>query len=68
MTPAQLEQLAAQGRYWWQTAAGDYYATAEKAPADPADVYLLDASPQWVAQWNGNWQHAADQINGQQED
>lgn len=63
-----VAQLAGQGRYWWATPTGGHYATAEKTPVGDFDVYLLDASPAWVAQWDGDWTKAAEQINSHQED
>ena len=58
MTPEQMAECATQGRYWWMRADGTFYGTADRASADPGDIYLLDASPQWVAQWP-DWESAA---------
>lgn len=63
MTAEQIANLATQGRYWWKTAAGEFYATQDKTPTTAGDVYLLDADPVWLAQWDGDWQAASDQIN-----
>lgn len=50
-----LPSLVEQGRFWWARVDGTCYGTAEKAPADEADAYLLDASPNWIAQWGDDW-------------
>lgn len=60
ITAAQMAALAAQGRYWWQRPDATVYATAERVPDDAEDTYLADASPDWVAQWGGNWSAAVE--------
>lgn len=62
MTPADMEALAAQGRYWWMRRDGTFYATTEYEPGESDDVYLLDASPGWVAQWDGDWSKAVEML------
>lgn len=59
LTAEVMADLAGQGRYWWATRGGDFYTTPAKNPAAETDVYLLDASPNWVAQWGGDWNLAA---------
>ncbi len=59
LTPEVMAGLAAQGRYWWATSGGDCYATDTKTPTAETDVYLLDASPNWIDQWAGDWNLAA---------
>lgn len=63
VTPEQVSAAADQGIYWWVTPADTVYGTAEQTPADPDDVYLLRASESWLAQWEGDWAKAAEQIN-----
>ena len=63
ITTEQIAALATGGAYWWLRADGTAYATAEQTPESDTDTYLLRASEQWTAQWNGDWQAAADQIN-----
>lgn len=64
MTPEQMAALAEQGRYWWMRSDGTaFYATTEYVPSDETDVYLLDASPGWVAQWDGDWSRAVDLLS-----
>lgn len=58
MTAEQMETLAAQGRYWFMRADGSFYATTDYTEPDSGVVYLLDASPDWVAQWDGDWSAA----------
>lgn len=60
MTADQMAELAASGRYWWMRRNGDVYATAERSGGAEGDLYLLDASPEWVAQWGGDWNHAVE--------
>lgn len=59
----QLAALAATGPFWWSRTDGSVYATADYVPESPSDTYLLRASEEWLAQWAGDWQAAADQIN-----
>jgi hypothetical protein len=66
LTAAQVGELVAAGRYWWYRPPCLFLANNINAYPDapqPGDLYLLDASPDWVAQWDGDWQAAADQIN-----
>ena len=55
LTAEELSSLAEQGRYWWARGSGTCYGTTEKIPADETDTYLLDASPNWIAQWGDDW-------------
>lgn len=58
------EQIAAlTDPYWWLRTDGTVYATAVPTPENGSDTYLLRASERWLAQWGGDWQAAADQIN-----
>ncbi len=64
ITTEQIAALATSGSsFWWLRADGTTYATAEFTPETSSDSYLLRASEQWTAQWDGDWQAAADQIN-----
>lgn len=62
MTPEEIADLVAvadtDGRYWWRDSNGDCYATTEFDEQSP-DTYLMYASPNWVAQWGGDWEAAA---------
>lgn len=62
MTAAEIAALVAvadtEGRYWWRDGNGDCYASADY-DEQSADTYLLYASPNWVAQWDGDWDAAA---------
>lgn len=62
VTADDLGALAAAGRFWWMRGE-EFIATDERTPPQDGDVYLLDASPDWQAQWGGDWTAAADQIN-----
>lgn len=55
LTADQMPGLAEQGRFWWVRHDGNCYGTTEKTPTNPTDIYLLDASPTWVAQWRDDW-------------
>lgn len=59
MTPEQMAACAEQGRFWWMRPDGTFYGTPEHQPQDPEDMYLLDASPGWVSQWQ-SWEVAAE--------
>jgi hypothetical protein len=59
VTAEQIAALVAQGRYWWMRD-DQFLATDTRTPQADGDIYLLDASPQWLAQWNGDWQAVAD--------
>ena len=65
MTAAEIAALVAvidtDGRYWWRSGGGGCYATHEY-DEQSTDTYLLYASPNWVAQWNSDWQAAADAL------
>ena len=64
MITVTAEQIAAlSGLYWWVRANGSLYATDQQQPQAAEDTYLLRASQQWLAQWDGNWAAAAKQIN-----
>jgi len=58
LTAEDLPSLVTQGRFWWARGDGTCYGTTEKTPADEADIYLLDASPNWIAQWGDDWSAA----------
>lgn len=58
-----MAELAAAGRYWWMAGDRSFYATAEYQPNTAGDVYLLDASDEWKAQWGGDWHNAADVLS-----
>jgi hypothetical protein len=60
VTADEMGALVAQGRYWWMRPNGTSYGTTEYQPMDPADLYLLDASPEWIAQWEGDWMKAVE--------
>lgn len=57
MTPQEMAACAAQGRYWWMRPDKSFYGTPSR-DGGGGDVYLLDASPDWVAQWD-DWESAA---------
>ena len=65
MTATEIAALVAvidsDGRYWWRSSGGDCYATHDY-DEQSTDTYLLYASPNWVAQWNGDWQAASDAL------
>lgn len=48
MTPEEMADCAAGGRFWFMRGDGSFYGSDDR---DQPDVYLLDASPEWVAQW-----------------
>ena len=60
MNAEQMADLAEQGRYWWMRPDGTFYATAGRNDGAEGHLYLLDASPEWVAQWAGDWAHAVE--------
>ena len=60
MTAEQMAELAAAGRYWWMRRSGTVYATEDRNAGADGDLYLLDASPEWVSQWDGDWGHAVE--------
>jgi len=62
MTAEQMAELAAAGRFWWMRRDGAVYATADRAGGSDGDLYLLDASPEWVAQWGGDWTRAVEEM------
>jgi hypothetical protein len=61
------EQVAAAaqsgGLYWWLTPVAAIYTTADDTAKNSVDTYLLRASDAWLAQWHGDWEKAANQIN-----
>lgn len=61
MTPGDMEHLASVGRFWWMRADKTYYATTIQNPESAEDTYLLDASPNWVAQWE-SWEQAHEEL------
>ena len=50
MTAEQMAALAGQGPYWWMRPNGEFYATEEYDESSD-DLFLLHATPRWVAQW-----------------
>ena len=63
ITAEQIAAIVTGGPFWWQRTDKTIYATAERTPESSDDVYLLSASESWKAQWDNDWQKAADQIN-----
>lgn len=59
MTPEQMADCAAQGRFWFMRPDGNTYGSDTETPVDHHDIYLLDASPEWVAQWE-SWEQAVE--------
>lgn len=59
MTPEDLAECAAGGRYWYMRPGGTFYGTPEQVAAEPGDVYLLDAPPEWIDQWE-SWDRAVE--------
>ncbi len=63
MTPDDMSNCAAGGRFWWMRPDGTFYGSSEEddnpVPADPKDMYLMDASPEWCEQWE-SWEQAVD--------
>lgn len=57
MTPQQMASCAEGGRFWYMRPDGSFYGIPERVESE--DTYLLDASPEWVAQWS-NWDEAAE--------
>ena len=55
MTPEQMQLCSEGGRFWWMRPDGTFYGSDNR---DETDIYLLDASPEWVAQWP-DWATAA---------
>ena len=62
MTAEQMAVLASEGRYWWMRSDGTFYATDDRRSGSDGDVYLLDASPNWVSQWEGDWSRAVEHL------
>ena len=60
MTPEDMAACHAGGRFWWMRPDGTFYGLPgpERVPETLGDFYLLDASPEWVAQWP-DWDAAA---------
>lgn len=56
--------LVGGGVSWWRRG-GVYVANDAdwRHPVVEGDVYVLDASPAWLAQFEGDWQACADQVN-----
>ena len=50
--------------FWWHDSATDTYliTDAQEPPGDAA-LYLMPWDASWWAQWDGDWQAAADQLN-----
>lgn len=60
VTGEQMQALAEAGQFWWMRPGdGSFYATDEQTPLAPEDVYLLNATPEWCAQWS-SWDEAAE--------
>lgn len=65
MTPEEMADCAAGGRFWWMRPDGTFYGSSDTdeagqpIPADPKDMYLLDASEEWIAQWE-SWEQAVE--------
>lgn len=59
MTPEQMADCAASGRFWWMRTDSSFYGNDSDEPADPGDIRLGDFSPTWVAQWE-SWDQAAE--------
>jgi hypothetical protein len=54
-----MATLAAAGQFWWCRPDGSLYATTERdGQESESDHYILNAYPQWVAQWK-SWEQAA---------
>lgn len=59
MTPDQMAACAAQGQFWWMRPDGSFYGTKVQEPGTEGDHYLLNATPEWCAQWE-SWEQAAE--------
>ncbi|MGE2733859.1 hypothetical protein [Mycolicibacterium vaccae] len=58
----QLDQLVAQGQYLWFRPSDSTFQVTSTRNGGDGWYYLLDASPAWVAQWNGDLAVAADSL------
>lgn len=65
MTVEIIDALITAGGLSWWLREDTYVANdaAWDAPQMPGDLYILDASPAWLSQFDGNWQACADQLN-----
>ena len=66
MTPEDLAECAAGGRYWYMRPDGTFYGTGTQGepnpgPVDPSDMYLLDGSTEWCDQWE-SWDQSVDEM------
>lgn len=66
MTPDEMAECAAGGRYWYMRADGTFYGVGPEegpnpGPIDPADMYLLDGPAEWRDQWE-SWEQAVDEM------
>ena len=67
MTPEDLANCAASGRYWYMRPDGTFYGVGAQddqnpGPLSPDDIYLLDASDEWRAQWE-SWDAAVEALS-----
>ena len=62
MTAEQIAALVATGLPFWWMRGDEFVATAQDQPEQDGDLYLLIATPQWVAQWGDDWQAASDYL------
>lgn len=59
MTPDEMAKCAAGGEFWYMRPDGTFYGRPEQVAANEGDTYLLDASDEWVAQWE-SWDQAVE--------
>ena len=58
----QLESLCAQGQYlWFRRSDNTFHSTTVRLPPYEGCMYLLNASPEWRAQWD-DWAAAGDDL------
>lgn len=63
MTADQCEALAAIGPFWWYRPIDEsFIASEEPEPLLAGDIYLLNASEEWLSQWGGDYQAIADYL------
>jgi hypothetical protein len=56
VTAEEMAVCAAQGQFWFMRPDGTFYGSDVR---EQPDVYLLNASPEWVAQWD-DWADAVE--------